>query len=475
MQYYLSALCTILLVYSFPTTTLAQFQKGYQPLATSNNTIPETYTLDYYTASKQAIAESDQLTEEEAAKFYPQVYYLKAQIFQSGKLYLKNEVTAYVNGVLNDLLLLEPDLKDDVKLYLTKFNDPNAFTLPDGTIFLNLSLLAELENEAELAFILAHEVAHYAEKHSVKDFERLSNIEQDEENYYNEEVDIFRNLRFTRESESEADSWAVYLIHASKYDINQAIGALEKLDPDSVVGIHPGALQALFKTDDYELSDSLFTDSLRQVYEDHLKDERDDLLFSEQLDDIFLSHPDVEKRIEAVQIIARSIEDEDGQNKKPVAPETFKRASTIARFERIENLMIEGHYLNALLHTAILLEQFPDNEYLHECFVKALYWISYYKEIEAEDPLVGITDVGREDFGHLYALFRAIELSETKKLAFNCAKAKAEQFPDNETLLFYKAICAENFLGLNAAKLYYRKYLEKYINGRYVNIVNNRL
>lgn len=51
-------------------------------------------------------------------------------------------------------------------------NDPelNAFALPDGTVVIHTGLLATLENEAQLAAVLGHEIAHVTHKHGYKGY-----------------------------------------------------------------------------------------------------------------------------------------------------------------------------------------------------------------------------------------------------------------------------------------------------------------
>jgi predicted Zn-dependent protease len=48
----------------------------------------------------------------------------------------------------------------------------NAFAAPGGVIFISNALLKILDNEAELAAVLAHEVGHVAEKHALKSIRR---------------------------------------------------------------------------------------------------------------------------------------------------------------------------------------------------------------------------------------------------------------------------------------------------------------
>lgn len=52
------------------------------------------------------------------------------------------------------------------------FKDPglNAFAMPTGRVFIHTGLLARLENEAQLATILAHELTHVTHRHALKAF-----------------------------------------------------------------------------------------------------------------------------------------------------------------------------------------------------------------------------------------------------------------------------------------------------------------
>lgn len=46
--------------------------------------------------------------------------------------------------------------------------EPNAFALPDGRVYVNSGLLMFVQNEAQLAVILGHEIAHVIERHYVE-------------------------------------------------------------------------------------------------------------------------------------------------------------------------------------------------------------------------------------------------------------------------------------------------------------------
>lgn len=52
-----------------------------------------------------------------------------------------------------------------IRFKVLRAADQNAFALPNGSIYVTLGLLAQFENEAQLAGVLAHEIAHVARYH----------------------------------------------------------------------------------------------------------------------------------------------------------------------------------------------------------------------------------------------------------------------------------------------------------------------
>jgi predicted Zn-dependent protease len=53
----------------------------------------------------------------------------------------------------------------------------NAFATPGGNIFITRGLLARMRNEAELAGVLAHEIAHVLRKHHLKAIQKSAQLE----------------------------------------------------------------------------------------------------------------------------------------------------------------------------------------------------------------------------------------------------------------------------------------------------------
>ncbi len=89
------------------------------------------------------------------------------QLEKKGSVFTDPELTAYLQNVVERMVGDNP-APDNVKYRVHVLRDPlvNAFALPNGSIYVNTGLLALLENEAQLAAVLGHELTHAAARHS---------------------------------------------------------------------------------------------------------------------------------------------------------------------------------------------------------------------------------------------------------------------------------------------------------------------
>ena len=97
--------------------------------------------------------------------------YLPTQQSQGGQWNIDSELTAYVSEVGQRVAAQSPrDLP--YEFVVLNSSVPNAWALPGGKIAINRGLLTELDNEAELAAVLGHEVVHSAARHGAQSMER---------------------------------------------------------------------------------------------------------------------------------------------------------------------------------------------------------------------------------------------------------------------------------------------------------------
>ncbi len=164
------------------------------------------------------------------------------QALQSGD----DELQTYVDGILDRLISSGTQLSPERYPTITLLDsvEGNASAMPHGDLFISYGMLAQLDNEDQLAFILAHEVTHYLNRHSltanryatnqkVKSFLgdlALAAIGVPPVSGPNEAAwQLALNSRYSREQETEADLQAVVIMRYAGYSDSEAIGALEKL------------------------------------------------------------------------------------------------------------------------------------------------------------------------------------------------------------------------------------------------------
>ncbi|MEZ5502545.1 MAG: M48 family metalloprotease [Halioglobus sp.] len=87
------------------------------------------------------------------------------EMLAQGAAYDNPELQAYVNRVGQQLVANSDE--PDMTFTFTVVDSPdiNAFALPGGYVYINRGLLAYLENEAEMAGVLAHEIGHVTANH----------------------------------------------------------------------------------------------------------------------------------------------------------------------------------------------------------------------------------------------------------------------------------------------------------------------
>ncbi len=122
----------------------------------------------------------------------------------------------------------------------------NAFALPGGPIFITDALYQQLDTEAELAGVLAHEVAHVVGRHSAEQIAKARLTEglsgaaviatYDPDNASSRQVAQMAalvgqmiNMKFSREHELEADTLGVCFLSAAGYDPRALLRVMEVL------------------------------------------------------------------------------------------------------------------------------------------------------------------------------------------------------------------------------------------------------
>jgi hypothetical protein len=142
------------------------------------------------------------------------------------------EITAYLNAVLERIK--PDDLPDDLTITVAAVRDPvvNAYAFPDGGIYMNIGLLARLGNEAQLAHITAHELAHVVERHSLEGYkdrrDKIVAAHITDLFLFGTSIAYIPYIAsissYSRSQEEEADKLAIEWMSAAGYPLSSAAG-----------------------------------------------------------------------------------------------------------------------------------------------------------------------------------------------------------------------------------------------------------
>src|SRR5580698_565164 len=180
------------------------------------------------------------------------------QIERQAHIIDEPQIAEYVNR-LGQNLVRNSDAKVPFTIKVIDTEDVNAFALPGGFFFVNSGLILKADTEAELAGVMAHEIAHVAARHGTRQATRgeiaqLATIPL-----------IFMGgwtgygirqaaslvlpmsyLTFSREFESEADMLGLQYMYKTGYDPGAFVDFFEKIE--SLEKKKPGTMAKVFST-----------------------------------------------------------------------------------------------------------------------------------------------------------------------------------------------------------------------------------
>ncbi len=183
---------------------------------------------------------------------------LAQEIERQAKIVDDPVIAEYVNRIGQNLVR-NSDAKVPFTIKVIDGEEVNAFALPGGFFFVNSGLILRAESEAELAGVMAHEIAHVAARHGTRQATRgqlvnLATIPL-----------IFMGgwtgygvrqgasvlipigfLRFSRGFEEEADLLGLQYLYKAGYDPTAFVDFFEKIQSDEKR--KPGTMAKVFST-----------------------------------------------------------------------------------------------------------------------------------------------------------------------------------------------------------------------------------
>lgn len=180
------------------------------------------------------------------------------QVEATSKLISDPEIVEYVNSIGQNLVR-NSDSEVPFTIKVIESDDINAFALPGGFFYVDSGLILAADNEAELAGVMAHEIAHVAACHMARQNTRGKMLNMASIplmmlggpiGYAGYEAltlaTPFTYLKFSRHFESEADYLGVQYMYKAGYDPQAFVSFFEKVQVQEKK--KPGTISKAFST-----------------------------------------------------------------------------------------------------------------------------------------------------------------------------------------------------------------------------------
>jgi len=420
-------------------------QESHQPLVATGK-IPAEFTTaskaKYSRAIKETTKSKKPRKEVKARnRFALESNFILDDLLRSGRVLFNDEVSAYLGEVALTLTKSKPlALNESLRVYALRSSAVNAFATDRGEVFVTLGLLAQLENEAQLAYILAHELAHVEKKHSLNFYLKADKL--DKKNGRSvlgrsaSDEKLLAACAFSKEQENEADRIGLERMLGTRYRTGSLPVVFDVLKYSSLPFDDVAFDRNLLQSEHYRLPDAYWLEQVKPI-----EGESDDK------DDKHHSHPNLKSRREAMQtVLAKHV---DGADKSDhlVSAERFERVRDLARNELPLLYLHADRHPEAVYTASLLLNERPNDLGLKKCIAKALYLHAKFRNDDDYQFEGDYNDIEGQS-QQVHHLFEKMPAKEATVLALHFAWKLHRENPDDEEL---KAVTEDLFFELARA------------------------
>lgn len=347
-------------------------------------------------------------------------------LYKGGRVMVGDVMTRYLNAIGNEIYKANPQLTKKCDFYLFKTGSVNAMALHEGKIFVNMGLLSRVMSEAELAYLLCHEMAHYYQNHLIDKYVFKEEVEKLRKKKANLTYDDYVKLGFkrSREHELEADKIGLQYFLATPYAKEASVELMNTLARAD----QPDNLRKMDKT--------FFDQGSFKVPEVFFKEELDKIEANLHDNDLFQTHPNTGKRIEQIKSLLPA--NTNGASFIVKDQVAFQQLKQQAMFECVELHLLDRSYTDAFYMAYSLLEQYPNNEFLRIAISKSLFGMAVYKNRNMYYYVANsYTEYGGQ-YQQINYFFKQLNAKQLTTLALKYTFTQSKMFPSNEYL---KQVC----------------------------------
>ncbi|PKP45838.1 MAG: hypothetical protein CVT95_08050 [Bacteroidetes bacterium HGW-Bacteroidetes-12] len=307
-------------------------------------------------------------------------------------------------------------------------------------------MLAQLENEAQLAFILSHEIIHYTNSHARTGYIENERIERGDGKYQRENWNKELNKsKYSKELELEADVEGLKFYLKSNYSLEELHSVFYILQ------------YAHIPIDDIPFDTTYFNDTNFTLSSEYFKKELKVIEAIDDGDDQYLTHPNTNKRRS---VVASEIEGKsnEGRVKFINSKKEFYDIQLLARFELSNLFTKDRKYAESLYNSYLLLKKYPTNKFLRTNIAYCLYALSKYRNDGKLHTVLTDYEKVQGQSQQVNYMFEKMEKKTLNTIAVKYLWELKQEFKDDEFIAtIAKDALHELVMESGARKLDYKK------------------
>lgn len=402
----------------------------------------------YDEIDKEKVKDNDRLFSE----FQVSNNFSLKNLYNGGLVLYSGPVYDYVNKVAQKIIDQDKSIQRNIRVFIILDPTVNAMALNSGDIFVNVGLIAHLQNEAQLAYILCHEFIHYKEKHIFDRVKETEKVKKDASSYklYNEQdINLYLN-KYSRENESEADRLGFGLFIKSGYSFKEALSALELLK------------YADFPFENVELKRSDFETTYLKLPQSYFKDNRSEIFLKDFYNDTTRTHPNIGQRKQSVNTLIRIEKSQSPEALFLVGESEFKVIRESCRYELSTLYLMDRDYIASLYNTIILLKDNPNSLYLNRCLIKAYSYLQNVNNNNRISILVANPKKVQGETQKMHFLFSKLTKEEFNAFCLKKSWEIYKKFPEDNEIKIYTSEVTKDFVKYVSTSITYFEPQEKY-------------
>jgi len=459
------------------TSVFSQFEKNYIP-SPIQDTIPAAI---YESLQAKLTLDKSRITEpkSQVSTYLKELYTKRTDYvieqFNNDYFIVDENLSPYLQSILDKIYTANPSLPRETKVYAFRSDAVNAMSYGEGTIAFTLGLLSRMETEAQIAYVLCHELAHYHSHHSdikMAKFARLNYdkelkrqvkaISKSEYGQYTKFTQLMRSLhisitRHSREKEFEADSIALLFYLNTAYDSHAPIRTLEILDSADISLYRKNIdLKKYFDCENYRFKDQWLSYNPSTTW--HASDTDSDSLHT---------HPSCAKRIIALQRQLKSHSQKDQQ------PSKYNTMRTRSEFEQVASAFHFGSFGKALFKSIVLAEHYPNNAYIHALIGQSLYQLYRHQKNHELGKVLALPDPRfDENYDRILTFLHTLRLMELASLAYHYTASKKDTFNTSEDFIYARWLSSHTEVSADYPAQIKSEYISRFPSGKYIALMN---